>query len=537
MKTKFQSTKVLKVLGLIVVCAFNLSSPYAVVSVFADSSEKIIFTIDDGQGDIYTMDPDGSNLTNITNTPTFSECYPRWSPDATKISFSCGGDIWIMNTDGCNRTNLTQTPGFHEEYHSWSPDGCQIAYGRHSGHDGRIYVMNSDGTNHIELTSGQKVGHPSWSPDGTRIAFQRDLKPGQAIGHRQIYVMNSDGTDVHRIVFTDGEDFDPAWSPDGTRILFLSNRGGNVWRNQIYVGDFSIGPDGIPRLLNETNITNNEWRQGFPQWSPDGSRIVYCRAPYLTHDHDVWVSNADGSGLVQLTNTPGIIDSSPHWAIVNQPPVADAGPDQTVEQESYDGTQVTLDGSGSTDPDSTPGTNDDIVSFGWYEGATPLGNGEILDYTFSLGEHIVTLVVTDSCGETDDDVVTITVVDTTPPDILLDDPEPSVLWPPNHKFVDVVILGIADDICDVGLDIDVSVEVLDAEGGDGGPNHDPDYEVICAGIVDRDVGIIVSLRAESSGKGDGRVYRITATVTDASGNITTGTVDVTVPHDQGKGKK
>ena len=221
----------------------------------------------------------------------------------------------------------------------------------------------------------------------------------------------------------------------------------------------------------------------------------------------------------------------------NQPPIANAGPDQTVEQESYAGTEVTLDGSGSTDPDSTPGTNDDIVYFDWWEGDIPLWSGETIDYVFPLGSHTVILKVTDSFGETDEDEVIITVVDTTPPAIELFEPDPSVLWPPNHKFVDVVILGIADDICDAGLDIDVSVEVLDAEGGDGGPNHEPDYEVICAGIVDGDVGIIVSLRAERSGIGDGRVYRITATVTDDSGNSTTSNpVEVTVPHDHGNGK-
>jgi hypothetical protein len=101
----------------------------------------------------------------------------------------------------------------------------------------------------------------------------------------------------------------------------------------------------------------------------------------------------------------------------NQPPVADAGDDQTVEQESYAGTEVTLDGSASTDPDSSPGTNDDIVAFDWYEGVTLLGSGEVITYTFPLGSHTVTLTVTDSYGETDANEVVIVVQDTTPPEI------------------------------------------------------------------------------------------------------------------------
>jgi hypothetical protein len=98
----------------------------------------------------------------------------------------------------------------------------------------------------------------------------------------------------------------------------------------------------------------------------------------------------------------------------NQPPIANAGSDHAVEQENYDGAEVTLDGSGSTDPDSTPDTNDDIVSFEWYEGDTFLGNGEIINYTFPLGEHIVTLMVTDSDGETDEDEIVITVQNAAP---------------------------------------------------------------------------------------------------------------------------
>ena len=130
------------------------------------------------------------------------------------------------------------------------------------------------------------------------------------------------------------------------------------------------------------------------------------------------------------------------------------------------------------------------------------------------------------------------IVDTTPPEITLGEPIPSILWPPNHKFVDVIIIGIAFDICDINPDIDVSVEVIDAESGDGGPEHEPDFEIVSA-TIDEDgiVDIVVSLRAESSGKGDGRTYSITATVTDESGNSGTDTAEVFVPHDKGGGKK
>jgi len=142
------------------------------------------------------------------------------------------------------------------------------------------------------------------------------------------------------------------------------------------------------------------------------------------------------------TRTNGIVSI----VSLNQPPVADAGDDQIVEQESYAGTEVTLDGSGSTDPDSTPGTNDDIVSFDWYQGDTLLGSGETIDYTFPLGSHTVTLLVTDSFGETDEDEAIIVVQDTTPPVIIC--PPDVTLECPADTSAAATGSGGATDNCD-----------------------------------------------------------------------------------------
>ena len=219
----------------------------------------------------------------------------------------------------------------------------------------------------------------------------------------------------------------------------------------------------------------------------------------------------------------------------NQPPVADAGPDQIVEQESYDGTVVTLNGSGSTDSDSTPGTNDDIVSFDWYEADTFLGTGETINHTFPLGTHTVTLLVTDSSGEIDDDQVTIVVQDTTPPELTLS-VTPDTLWPPNHKMVQVTPAWTAIDLCD--QDPDVSLKSIIMSEGDATNTFDPLYDYTANDgdtIDDIQVGPdgSIYLRAERRGNGNGRVYSITYQAVDDSGNTTTAAVEVTVPHDQG----
>lgn len=212
----------------------------------------------------------------------------------------------------------------------------------------------------------------------------------------------------------------------------------------------------------------------------------------------------------------------------NQPPVADAGPDQTVEQTSNAGTSVTLDGSGSYDPDedllsylwSAPG-----ISFDDPTSPTPVA-------TFPLGTTTVTLIVNDGCVDSDSDKVDITVEDTTPPEISISI-SPDKLWPPNHKMVDITATVEVSDICDssptVVLTSVVSDEPDDAKGNGDGKTVD-DIQGADTGFKD----YVFQLRAERAGNGDGRTYTITYTATDASGNSASTSVTVIVPHDKGK---
>jgi Putative metal-binding motif/FG-GAP repeat/FG-GAP-like repeat/HYR domain len=113
--------------------------------------------------------------------------------------------------------------------------------------------------------------------------------------------------------------------------------------------------------------------------------------------------------MVFVFDTP--VNSAPHAAIVTAP---------AVECDRSAGGAVTLDGSASSDADSTPGTHDDIVLFEWFEnfgtpGQTPLGSGEMLMVTMAVGAHAVTLRVTDALGASDVQAATVSVLDTAPP--------------------------------------------------------------------------------------------------------------------------
>jgi len=135
---------------------------------------------------------------------------------------------------------------------------------------------------------------------------------------------------------------------------------------------------------------------------------------------------------------------------------------------------------------------------------------------------------TDSATNTASCSSTITVVDTTPPVISNVSASPDVLWPPNHKMVDVTVHATATDTCGPATWKIISVSSNEVGKGKGSKSSS-------AWKITGDH--TVNLRAERDGKGSGRVYTITVQAKDVSGNLSTpATVTVTVPHDQGKGK-
>jgi hypothetical protein len=209
---------------------------------------------------------------------------------------------------------------------------------------------------------------------------------------------------------------------------------------------------------------------------------------------------------------------------VDLAPVAHAGDDQTAECPG----PVTLDGSGSTDANSTAGTSDDITSYEWFLGTTKIADGKVVHVNLPAGTQVITLKVTDKAGATDTDELTLTMVDTKPPVVTLR-MSPNQLWPPNHKMQSVeAIFDIKE--CDPAPRVElVSVTSNEPENGLGDGDTAPDISGASLGTDDR----TVQLRAERSGTGSGRIYTFVYRVTDASGNATEATATVTVPHDQG----
>ena len=197
--------------------SYPVWSPDGTRLVFSSYSEK------EEVSDIYVMDADGANLTQLTDTSELSERSPAWSPDGTKIMYSVGNEAYyVMNVDGSNQKRLVA----NARYPKWSPDGTKIAFAPYSTYE--IYVINADGSNRRQLTSNWYVidDEPAWSPDGSKIVFVSgeytpsgliSFPPGTGTislkSDSEIWVMNADGS--HPTCLTDNKDKDmrPQWVP------------------------------------------------------------------------------------------------------------------------------------------------------------------------------------------------------------------------------------------------------------------------------------------------------------------------------------
>jgi Tol biopolymer transport system component len=312
----------------------------------------------DGNDEIYTMNPDGSNQQRITSHTGVglndNDNSPIWSPNAEKIVFTSWRDgineLFIVNPDGTGEARLTSNPSGTDwnDNPSWSPDSNKIAFVSYRTGHTQIYTMNADGSNQIRLTyaddpygtwgyGGLTFTYPSWSPDGSRIACDTHWSTGSgdaggiyvfsvdtgnyirltnsADDHNAVwspdsskiafyrmnsnytydlYVMSSDGSGLTRL--TDG--MNPAWSPDGSKIAFISDKIGSVYKLFVIQSDGS----GEINLMGTLDLGGSfDW-----SWSPDGKKLVFIV------DSDVNLVNSDGSGLKKITTSRR--ESTPVWS-------------------------------------------------------------------------------------------------------------------------------------------------------------------------------------------------------------------------------
>ena len=205
--------------------------------------DRIAFVSDrEGYEHIYVINADGTGPTQLT-TGDSNDSHPTWSPDGLRIAFSRGGEIWAIDANGTNETQLTLNSVEWNLEPVWSPDGQKIAFSKVL-YVNEVAVMDADGTNQEVLTESGHDILPAWSKETDQIIFVT----GRDETTNAIWIMNGNGS--MEASYIDNEhmwwDSEPEQSPVSENIAFQSTRNGiwNIWvKTHLQVTDVTASPD------------------------------------------------------------------------------------------------------------------------------------------------------------------------------------------------------------------------------------------------------------------------------------------------------
>lgn len=292
---------------------------------------------------IFTMNADGSNLRQIVRAPRgTNDDQPDWASDGKRLVFSRNPEVgphWlnVVNADGTGLQPLTprcarapapnRVPRGCEDAGeaSFAPDGGHVTFARATGRIRRfkkfdyeqvehaaVAIIAVDGTGEREVLRLPRyagdVHYPQMSPDGRLISFERFNSPlSRPRLTRAMFVMNADGSGVHRVTPWNLHAGDGAeWAPDSSRILFRSKVEVDDERSQYY----TVRPDGTG-LTQISHFPFTKRRLLSASFSPDGQQIVFAIADAKGLG-DIWIMNADGSNLHPVLQAKPW-DSAPDW--------------------------------------------------------------------------------------------------------------------------------------------------------------------------------------------------------------------------------
>ena len=189
------------------------------------------------------------------------------APGTAKIAFTSDRDgnaeIYIMNPDGAGQTNLTQHKA-SDFQPAWSPTGEQILFASTREGMSDLYLMDADGANVRKVFKDSRSRFaPAWSADGRQISYVRT----DAV--RELYIASLDKKIEKRIATVGRFDGYSNWSPDGTRIVFDAPLRQGHTTSRIHVFNLTTHQQEV--LLGKVVLTS----MNSPAWSPSGDKIVF----------------------------------------------------------------------------------------------------------------------------------------------------------------------------------------------------------------------------------------------------------------------
>jgi parallel beta-helix repeat protein len=274
---------------------------------------------------------------------------------------------------------------------------------------------------------------------------------------------------------------------------------GDIWRFTTIISTPPPPPTSLLANATDTDdVVQYIWIEGDYQLLPSSPCIDTGDPNYVPEPYETDLN--DNSRILDGDNDDVPVVDMGAYEYFNVWPVADAGPDQLVECacNTQEGTKVTLDGTGSYDLDGNP------LTFTWTgpfvgspaDGVTPTVTLE----DGCPGEYVITLVVNDGIEDSEPNDVVITIVDTTPPEFVLS-VSPTVLWPPDHKMVEITPSWTVSDECDAAPQVSLAGIVMSEDDNTVGDGHTTgDIEIGDDGEI--------YVRSERSGTSSDRVYTI-----------------------------
>lgn len=229
--------------------------------------------------------------------------------------------IFSMNPAGSGVVQLTSAAA-SSAGPKWSPDQQYIAFVRTN----YLMVMRADGSGSFKVVPASGAGAVDWSADGTKLIYTNPLKSSDGKYHDDLYVVSvnpATGTVGTPALFAPGPSFDPNCSDDGTKVAFDRYPTSGTGLSSIIIRDVATGAEyNFSALI----IATTSWSHG-PKWSPDGTMLAFeadvtvttttktgkRTITTTTEIPEVFIANADGSGLFQVTPT-SIASILPAWS-------------------------------------------------------------------------------------------------------------------------------------------------------------------------------------------------------------------------------
>lgn len=265
----------------------------------------------------YTVNPDGTGVHRLFPGASGS---PRWSPDGSRIAIGACADPPVCDTEavivdpvtGASSVLTQQDPATLFTFcNIWSADGSRLACEGDGqtdiGLNGVYSVRSSDGRGLTRITTNPTGGIDipiDYSPNGHQLVFARSDASRPPRANAALYVVNTDGSNVHRITPWGFVDDDGSWSPDGAEIAF--EHSGAL---------FTVHPDGTDLTQIRLAVNGARYDAGDFSWSPTGTQISFllcipsCRNPVT---EGIATAHADGTDVDLLTTSP-TFDHQADW--------------------------------------------------------------------------------------------------------------------------------------------------------------------------------------------------------------------------------